>query len=92
MKSDVYVLRLINNLKKKVKCEDQILNNYVLPEEMKQSLIVWLKRPPDERIFTKDFIHTCHSFYILSSPTRKNIESTNLERIHEGSFYVLFFN
>ena len=33
----------INNLKRKVKCEDSILNNYVLPEEMKQSVFMWLK-------------------------------------------------
>ena len=34
---------LVNNLKRKVECEDSILNNYVLPEEMKQSAFMWLK-------------------------------------------------
>ena len=29
-----YAMRFINNLKRKVKCEDLILNNYVLSEEM----------------------------------------------------------
>ena len=43
-----------------------------------------------ERIFMKNFTHTCHSFYILLSPTLKNIKRTNLWRIHEGSFYVLY--
>ena len=51
-----------------------------------------LKRPLHERIFMNNFTHTCHSFYILSSLTLKNIERTNLRRIHEGSFYMLFFN
>ena len=36
-------MRFINNLKRKVKCEDLILNNYFLPEKMKQSLFMWLK-------------------------------------------------
>ena len=38
-----YAMGFINNLKRKVTCEDLILNNYVLPEEMKQSLFMWLK-------------------------------------------------
>ena len=38
-----YIMRFINNLKRKVKCEDLILNNYFLPEKMKQSLFMWLK-------------------------------------------------
>ena len=33
-------MRLINNLKRKVKCEDLNLNNCVLPEELKQSFFM----------------------------------------------------
>ena len=39
-------------MKRKVKCEDLILNNYVLPEEMKQSLLLWLKE--NESLFLSE--------------------------------------
>lgn len=47
-------MRFMNNLKGKVKFEDLNLNNYVLPEEIKQRLFMWLKE--NQSLFLSDSI------------------------------------
>lgn len=54
LKVTSYIMRFINNLKGKVNLEDLNLNNYVLPEEIKQRLFMWLKE--NQSLFLSDSI------------------------------------
>ena len=54
LKVTSYIIRFINNLKGKVNFEDLNLNNYVLPEEIKQRLFMWLKE--NQSLFLSDSI------------------------------------
>lgn len=54
LKVTSYIMRFINNLKGKVNFEDLNLNNYVLPEEIKQRLFMWLKE--NQSLFFSDSI------------------------------------
>ena len=54
LKVTSYIMRFINNLKGKVNFEDLNLNNYVLPEEIKQRLFMWLKE--NQSLFLSDSI------------------------------------
>ena len=59
-----YVMRFINNLKRKAKCEDLILNNYVLREGMKQSLFMWLKENQSSFLRERNFDNIKHNLMI----------------------------
>ena len=66
-----YVMRFINNLKKKVECENFILNNYVLSEEMKQSLFMWLKENQSLFLSESNFDNILRAHHVESTSIRR---------------------